>query len=404
MALDLHKILKAAVKGGASDVHLKVGVPPMFRINGGLLPLKDMNRLSPEELSKVATTIMSSSQKDRFKENLDIDLAYGVPAVGRFRVNIFLQRGCVGLVFRVIPYKIPNVRSLLLPDVVRKIAEERRGLVLVTGATGAGKSTTLAAMLEHINHTRTCHVVTVEDPIEFLIRDRKSIISQREIGTDSKNFAQALRAALRQDPDVILVGEMRDLETISIAMAAAETGHLVFSTLHTNDAVDTVSRVISAYPPHQHKQARQQLATLLKAVISQRLVPKKDGNGRVPAVEVMISTARVRELILDEARASELRDAIGEGKNAYGMQTFDQSLRRLLNEGLITYEEALLQATNRDDFALRVSGIEATSGGDDWYSSGTSGKYQESQANQASGSGSSGKKRKSGLDFEIERY
>ncbi len=373
MSFDLHKVLKAGVKIGASDVHLKVGVPPMLRVDGTLRPLRDAKRLQPEALSKVATSIMSGGQRERFKRNLDIDLAYGVPAVGRFRVNIFLQRGCVGLVFRVIPYKIPNVKSLLLPKVVTKIAEERRGLVLVTGATGAGKSTTLAAMIEHINTNRTEHIVTIEDPIEFLIRDKRSIISQREIGSDSNSFSQALRAAMRQDPDVILVGEMRDLETIQIAINAAETGHLVFSTLHTSDAGETVSRIVNAFPPHQQSQARAQLSMLLKAVVSQRLVPRKDGQGRVPAVEIMISTSRIRELMLDETHTKEIRDAIAEGQEPYQMQTFDQSLRQLLQRDLISYEEALLQATNRDDFALRMSGIEATAP-DDWYTSGSSGE------------------------------
>ena len=391
MPFDLHKVLKAAVKTGASDAHLKVGVPPMLRVDGDLRPLRDAARMQPEELSKVATSIMSGSQRERFKKNYDIDLAYGVPAVGRFRVNIFLQRGCVGLVFRVIPYKIPNVKSLLLPTVVETIADSRRGLVLVTGATGAGKSTTLAAMVEHINLTRTSHIVTIEDPIEFLIRDKRSIISQREIGTDSKGFPQALRAALRQDPDVILVGEMRDLETIQIAINAAETGHLVFSTLHTNDAADTISRIVSAYPPHQQKQARLQLAVLLRAVVSQRLVPRKDGQGRVPAAEILISTGRIRELIAEEGMSNEIRDAIAQGTQPYGMQTFDQSLRRLLDSDLISYEEALLQATNRDDFALRASGIEGTASADEWY---------ENSLSEAAKSSESNKK----LDLDFERF
>jgi len=397
MSLDLHNILQIAVNSGASDCHLKVGLPPMFRINGTLRPLKDHKRLLPEDLSKVATSILTGAHRERFKKQLDVDLAYGVPGVGRFRVNCFLQRGSVGLVFRVIPYKIPDPESLLLPESVLKVANEQRGLVLVTGATGSGKSTTLAAMIEHINSTRTCHIITIEDPIEFLLRDKHSIVNQREIGSDSTSFKQALRSALRQDPDVILVGEMRDLETIEIALTAAETGHLVMSTLHTLDATESISRVVSSFPPYQQNQARVQLASLLKAVICQRLVPRVDGKGRVPAVELLLSTARTRELILDENRSREIVDAIGEGLDTYGMQTFDQSLMWLLNRGYISYEEALRQATNRDDFALRVSGIESLDGEDRWRTGGmTSG--QPSDRRQARQS------QDSDLDFEIERF
>jgi twitching motility protein PilT len=395
MAFELQPVLKASIKAGASDIHLKVGVPPMFRIDGRLRPLKEVKRLTPEDLSRVATSIMSGAQRERFKKQLDIDLAYGVPGVGRFRVNIFLQRGSVGVIFRVIPYRVPSIDNLLLPPIIKKIANERRGLILVTGATGSGKSTTLAAMISHINNTRRDHIVTIEDPIEFLIRDKKSIISQREIGSDSHSFHGALRAALRQDPNVILIGEMRDLETIEIALTGAETGHLVMSTMHTMDASETVSRIISAFPVHQQTQARAQVATLTKAVICQRLVPRKDGKGRVPAIEVMLSTARIRELMMDETRHREIADAIAEGHSTYGMQTFDQSLMWLLNHDLITYEEALLQTSNRDDFALRVSGIEGASSGDRWesFSGGTT-----------SPGASSGQGRTAGDDFEIERF
>jgi len=362
----------------------------MFRINGHLVPMRDAKRLAPEELSKAASSIMNGPQREKFKKQLDLDLAYGVPAVGRFRVNIFLQRGCVGMVFRVIPYKVPPMSSLELPKVIRKIADEHRGLVLVTGATGSGKSTTLAAMVEHINSTRTSHIVTIEDPIEFLIRDKRSIINQREVGTDSISFKQALKAALRQDPDVVLVGEMRDLETIKIALHAAETGHLVLSTLHTLDAGESISRVISAFPPHEMGHARIQLASLLRAVICQRLVRTTDGNSRVPAVEVMVSTARIRELILDEKRTREITQAISEGFDSYGMQSFDMSLLTLLQKGLITYEEALTQASNREDFALKVSGIDAGGGSEDLS------QYRPS-GEKRSGSGG-------GSDFEIERF
>ena len=356
--MDLNSVLAVAVKGGASDIHLRVGLPPMFRVNGALLPLKDAERLSVDELNRTLADIVPSHLQQVLRERLDCDFGYGVSGVGRFRVNAFMQRGTVGMVLRVIPFKIQSIDALLLPPVVKKIADNHRGLILVTGTTGSGKSTTLAAIVDHINQHRNGHIVTVEDPVEFLMRDKRSIITQREIGTDCLSFASALRAALRQDPDVILMGEMRDLETIEIGLTAAETGHLVLSTLHTSDAAETITRLVTAFPPHMRGQVRLQLAGMLKAVISQRLVPRKDGKGRVAAVAVMVSTARIRELIHDETKFRELHETIGKGYDTYGMQTFDQSLMSLLQQGLITYEEALLQATNRDDFALRVSGIE----------------------------------------------
>ncbi|MFH1017507.1 MAG: type IV pilus twitching motility protein PilT [Pseudomonadota bacterium] len=359
--MELNDLLRIAVKGSASDIHLKAGLPPMFRIDGSLVPLKDARRFSPEDVMKIATSIMSSYQKEKFKEYNEIDMAYGVPGVGRFRVSVFQQRGSVGMVFRVIPFKIQTLEELNLPKVVEKIAMERRGLILVTGTTGSGKSTTLAAMIDFVNSRRTANVITIEDPIEFLIRDKRCIINQREVGLDTISFQQALRSALRQDPDIILVGEMRDLETIETALMAAETGHLVLSTLHTLDATETVMRIVAAFPPYQQKQVRLQLASVLKAVLSQRLVPKMDGRGRVPAVEILISTSRVRELIEIPERTKELHDAILQGYNSYSMQTFDQSLMALLNQKLISYEEALRQSTNPDDFALRVKGVSSTS-------------------------------------------
>ena len=290
-----------------------------------------------------------------------MDLAHGIPGLGRFRVNVFQQRGTIGIVFRVIPFGVKTIEQLHLPKVVETIAEEHRGLILVTGTTGSGKSTTLAAMLEYINSQRTAHIMTVEDPIEFLIRDRRSIVNQREIGVDTHTFANALRAALRQDPDVILVGEMRDFETIETALTAAETGHLVLSTLHTLDATETINRIVSAFPPYQHKQVRLQLASVLRAVISQRLVPRSDGKGRVPALEVMRVNARIRECIGDKDRTKEIPEAIAKGFTNYGMQTFDQSLMSHVKSGLITYEEALKHVSNPDDFALRFRGIASTS-------------------------------------------
>jgi len=359
--MELNEILQVALRASASDIHLKAGLPPMFRVDGSLVPLKDARRLPPEEIGRMCFGIMNEYQKEKYKQTNEVDLAYGVPGLGRFRVNIFQQRGTIGVVLRVIPFKIQTIEQLMLPKVLEKIAGEQRGLILVTGTTGSGKSTTLAAMIDHINATETCHIMTIEDPIEFLIRDKRSIVNQREVGVDTMSFGQALKSALRQDPDVILVGEMRDLETIETALTAAETGHLVMSTLHTLDATETINRIISAFPPYQQKQVRLQLGSVLKGVISQRLVPRADAKGRVPAIEVLLATARVRELIEDKDRTKEIPDAISQGHTTYGMQTFDQSLMGLLKSNLITYEEALRQATNPDDFALRVSGISGTS-------------------------------------------
>jgi twitching motility protein PilT len=359
--MELNEILQVALRAGASDIHLKAGLPPMFRVDGSLVPLRDARRLPPEEVARMGFGLMNEYQRAKYEQTSEVDLAYGVPGLGRFRVNVFQQRGTIGVVLRVIPFKIQTIEQLMLPRILEKVAGEQRGLVLVTGTTGSGKSTTLAAMIDHINATETCHIMTIEDPIEFLIRDKRSIVNQREVGVDTMSFGQALKSALRQDPDVILVGEMRDLETIETALTAAETGHLVMSTLHTLDATETVNRIISAFPPYQQKQVRLQLGSVLKAVISQRLVPRADGKGRVPAIEVLLATARVRELIEDKDRTKEIPDAISQGHTTYGMQTFDQSLMALLRSHLITYEEALRQATNPDDFALRVSGVSGTS-------------------------------------------
>ncbi len=359
--MELNEILQVALRGGASDIHLKAGLPPMFRVDGSLVPLKDGKRLPPEEVARMAFGIMNEYQRDKFKNSNEVDLAYGVPGLGRFRVNVFQQRGTLGAVLRVIPFKVMTIRDLLLPPVLETIALEERGLVLVTGTTGSGKSTTLAAMIDHINANETDHIMTIEDPIEFLIRDKRSIVNQREVGVDTVSFSQALKSALRQDPDVILVGEMRDLETIETALTAAETGHLVMSTLHTLDATETINRIVSVFPPYQQKQVRLQLGSVLRAVISQRLVPRADGKGRVAAVEVLKATARVRELIADKDRTKEIPDAIAQGHQTYGTQTFDQSLMNLVRQNIITYDEAHRQATNPDDFALRFSGISATS-------------------------------------------
>ncbi|HXV20118.1 MAG TPA: type IV pilus twitching motility protein PilT [Desulfuromonadales bacterium] len=359
--MELNDILSVALKARASDIHLKAGLPPIFRIDGALRPLPKAPRIGPDLTEKIAHDIMSERQRLRFAEVHEVDLAYGVPGLGRFRVNAFSQRGSISLVFRAIPIEIKGVDELLLPPVLKKLALEERGLVLVTGATGSGKSTTLAALIDYINTNRTAHVVTIEDPIEYLHRDKKSIINQREVGFDTEGFEIALKSALRQDPDVILVGEMRDYETIETALLAAETGHLVLSTVHTIDATETINRIVSVFPPHQQRQIRLQLSAVLKGIVSQRLVPRADGKGRVPAIEVMVSTARTRELIDDKDKTKQLREAIQQGFTAYGMQTFDQSLMGLLKRQLITFDEALRQSSNPDDFKLKFSGISSTS-------------------------------------------
>jgi twitching motility protein PilT len=383
--MELNEILQVALRGGASDIHLKAGLPPMFRVDGSLVPLKDARRLPPEEISRMAFGIMNDYQKEKFKAQNELDLAYGVPGLGRFRVNVFQQRGTIGVVLRVIPFKISTIEQLVLPKVLEKVATEQRGLILVTGTTGSGKSTTLAAMVDHINTNETCHIMTIEDPIEFLIRDKRSIVNQREVGVDTLSFAQALKSALRQDPDVILVGEMRDLETIETGLTAAETGHLVLSTLHTLDATETIARIVSAFPPHQQKQVRLQLGSVLRAVISQRLVPRADGKGRVAAVEVLVANSRVREMIEDKDRTKEIPQAIAQSYTTYGMQTFDQSLMSLFKQNIIAYEEALRQCSNPDDFALRVSGISGTSDStwDDF--EGSKGEGQAQPAQQQAG-------------------
>jgi twitching motility protein PilT len=361
--VELNDILRVAVKGNASDIHLKAGLPPMFRVDGALMPLKSGERLLPDYLERVFEHISTAGQRVHFEKHHEVDLAYSVPGLGRFRVNTFKQRGTIGIVFRVIPFGVKTIEQLNLPRVVERVSMEPRGLILVTGTTGSGKSTTLAAMIDHINSNKTCHLMTIEDPIEFLIRDKRSIVNQREIGVDSLSFASALRAALRQDPDVILVGEMRDLETIETALTAAETGHLVMSTLHTIDATETITRIVSVFPPHQQAQVRLQLASVIKGIISQRLVPRADAKGRVPATEILVSTARVRECIGEKDRTREIPDAIAKGFTTYGMQTFDQSLMALVKSGLVTYEVALRNVSNPDDFALRFKGVEATSDG-----------------------------------------
>lgn len=359
--MNINDLLRIASERNASDLHLKVGNHPIIRVHGELIPLVELKRLVPEDTIAMAYSIMNNQQKEKFKKNMEIDMAYSVPGLGRFRCNIFYQRGAIGLVLRIIPSKIKTIRELLLPPVLEEICMEKRGLVLVTGTTGSGKTTTLSAMIDYINTHRVEHIITIEDPIEYLHRDKKSIVNQREVGVDTESFAVALRSALREDPDVILVGEMRDYETIETAIVAAETGHIVLSTLHTLDAPETINRVISVFPPYHHKQVRIQLASVLKAVISMRLLPRADGNGRVPAVEVMITTPFIRDCIINKEKTHLIREAIKQGVSQYGMQTFDQSLFRLYEAKLITLEEALKWASNPDELKLKIMGIQSAS-------------------------------------------
>lgn len=361
MAVSVDELLRRAVEQKASDLHLKVGNHPYLRVDGLLAAQTDISRVTPEEMLSMAFSMMTNRQKQKFKETAELDMAYGVAGLGRFRVNVFQQRGNVGMVLRVIPTKILTIEDLALPKVLDKICEEQRGLVLVTGTTGSGKSTTLASMIDRINSTRSDHIITIEDPIEFLHRDKKGFVNQREVEVDTANFSTALRAALRQDPDVILVGEMRDLETISTALLAAETGHMVFSTLHTLDATETIQRIIAVFPPPEQKQIRLQLASTLKAVVSQRLVRRADGEGRAPAVEVMIGTGYIRDCIINPDKTRMIHDAIAAGTSQYGMQTFDQSLYDLYSKNLITYEEAMIRASNPDEFKLRIQGVRSAS-------------------------------------------
>ncbi|MBL8208489.1 MAG: type IV pilus twitching motility protein PilT [Blastocatellia bacterium] len=350
-------LLGIAVREGASDLHLKAGCLPAIRVNGEIRPVRTWPRLTQENTLTISFAVMNNKQKERFKENAEIDVAYSVPGLGRFRCNIHQQRGTVGLVFRIIATGVKSAEDLKLPKVINQIAEERRGLVLVTGATGSGKSTTLAAIIDQINVTRSCTIITIEDPIEFLHKDKKSFVIQREIDVDAVSFKSALRGALRQDPDVILVGEMRDYETIETALTAAETGHLVLSTLHTLDATETIQRIVSVFPPHQQQGIRLQLASVLRAIVSMRLVRADDGKARVPAVEVMRSTEFIRECIAYPEKTRHMREAIAKGRSQYGMQTFDQSLYDLFRLGLITYQEAVLSATNPEDLKLQLTGF-----------------------------------------------
>ncbi len=358
--MDLDKLLIASVERDASDLHLKPSSPPVLRVHGRLVPQPDLGVVTAAEMEQMARRVLPERLYAQLKDGREVDVAYAVRDHGRFRVNMFLATGQIRAVMRAIPSRKPRFDELNLPPVLEKLAMERRGMILVTGITGSGKSTTLAAMIDFINRSRNDHIITIEDPIEFAHEDINCVVSQREIGHDSVNFAVALRAALREDPDVILVGEMRDPETMAVALHAAETGHLVFSTLHTLNATETVNRIIGTFPPHQEQQIRDQLAAVLVGVISQRLIPRVAGDGRVPAVEVMIATALIKDCIRDARRTPEIPSFIAQGASQYGMQTFDQCLLRLYREGIISYETAREAATNADDFDLKVRGIFST--------------------------------------------
>lgn len=358
--LDLKAALQRMVREGASDLHLKVGRPPTLRLHSDLVPL-DMPPMRPEELRSLAEHLLPPAQLREFVEMRESDFAINVPGIGRFRVNVYQQKGTVAFAMRAIAHAAASIRDLNLPPILEQLALKPRGLVLVTGVTGSGKSTALAAMVHHINERRSANIITIEDPIEFVHRDVQSHINQREVGTDTASFSQALRRVLRQDPDVIMIGEIRDLETLDVALKAAGTGHLVFSTLHTTDATLTINRILSFYPPHQQNEVRFALANALSSVISLRLVPRADRPGRVPACEVLVNTEAVRDQIRDLSATLNIPDLIKEGSMAYGMQSFDQSLMNWYSRGVISYENALFYATNPAEFALRIQGVDGTS-------------------------------------------
>ena len=358
--MHINDLLKAAIEIEASDLHLKAGNYPVVRIFGKLSNLKGFPRLSIQDTMELANQITNDNQKDTLESELDLDLAYSLPGFGRFRGSIYQQRNSLAIVLRIIPLEVISISDLLLPETIESIADEQRGLIMVTGTTGSGKTTTLASMINHINERRSENIITIEDPIEYLHTDKKSMISQREVGVDVSSFSRGLRASLREDPDIILVGEMRDLPTIETALMAAETGHLVLSTLHTTDAPETINRIISIFAPHHQRQIRLQLSSIIKAVISMRLIPKKDGSGRVPAVEVMINTPYIAECIRDREKTVLIRDAIASGLSQYKMQTFDQSIYHLYKEGYISYEQGMRYSSSPDNFKLRVMGIQST--------------------------------------------
>lgn len=358
--MDINELLKIAIESEASDLHLKVGNFPVLRIHGELEPLTKYPKLTPGLTQKLVNQITNEYQREKLVQDLDLDLAYSLEGFGRFRGSIFQQRGSLAIALRIIPLEVKSISELLLPKVLEKIALEQRGLVLITGSTGSGKTTSLAAIIDHINRHRRDNIITIEDPIEYIHHDKKCMISQREVGLDVQSYSRGLISSLREDPDVILVGEMRAKETIETSLLAAETGHLVLSTLHTVDAPETINRIISVFPPHHQRQLRLQLGVILKAVISMRLIPRKNGEGRVPAVEVMINTPFIAECIQDREKTRLIRDAITKGMSQYGMQSFDQSVFQLYKDEYISYEQGLRYSTSPDNFKLKVMGVRST--------------------------------------------
>lgn len=349
----IDEVLRKLVEKGGSDLHIKAGLVPMLRERGELVPLEGFEVIGPDDIKQMLFSIFTDEQKQKLEKEKELDFSYFIHKVARFRGNALFQKGMMGAVFRVIPNKIPTMESLGLPPVLKELVKERQGLVLVTGPTGSGKTTTLAALINFMNENYKHHIITIEDPIEFVYKDSKSVINQREVGQDTLSFAQALRRALRQDPDVILVGEMRDQETISIAVTAAETGHLVFSTVHTNDAKQTIDRIIDTFPPDQHHQIRMQIAMALKAVVSQRLIPRKDGQGRVAILEIMLNTPTIRKLI-EEGKTGAMAKAIEDSSSFYNMQSFNQCLFKLVMEDIVDEEHALTISQNPNDLKLQL--------------------------------------------------
>ncbi len=358
--MNLKQMLVEMLNRNSSDLHIRVGVRPHLRVNGRLEQIAT-DPVSIESIEKIVTQILNEKQLERFNRKNEMDLALSVAKLGRFRINLYRQRGTSGIAIRAVNTNVPTFDDLNLPEAIKKLSLERRGLVIITGTTGSGKSTTLATLIEEINGTRAENILTVEDPIEYIYRDKKSIISQREVGGDTETFAMALRAAFRQDPDVILIGEVRDIETMSIALTAADTGHLVMTTLHTMNVVETITRIISFFPPHQHQQIRLLLAGTVKAIVCQRLLSRNDMPGRVPALEIMVNTAAIRECIINPEKTVDIPELIEQGMVQYGMQTFDQSIMKLYKQGMISFEEAMTQASNPDDFDLRLKGITGSS-------------------------------------------
>ncbi|MBN2543158.1 type IV pilus twitching motility protein PilT [bacterium] len=358
--VNITKLLQDMLNKNSSDLHVRSGMQPYYRIDGTLTPA-DKTILNKEDMEKILQYLLTEDQRKRFDEAKELDFAISMPNVGRFRVNAYIQRSTFAIAFRLLPFEIPSFSDLNLPPIMEQFAEYRRGLILVTGITGSGKSTTLASMIEYINTHRPENVITIEDPIEYVYSNKLSIIAQREIGSDTLSFATGLKQSLRQDPDIILLGEIRDMDTMSTALAAADTGHLVLSTLHTMDAKQAIYRVLSFFPPHQHQEIRLLLANNLQAVISQRLIPRSDQPGRVPAVEILLNTGAVRECVISPDKTSGVKDLIADGRTQYGMQTFDQSLMELFKAKKISLETALVNASNPDDFRLRVGGIKSTS-------------------------------------------